>query len=213
MLNSLDDSCLWGPPDPNSLIGDTKSKVIAWCTRPGRGSRLIPKGAHIWVQFMKTSAYVQVTGVIRQELINIDATDIGGQLDPHGADQRGSPVGSLRFSNAFASNNGNSNPYQQVVEWHSAMGAAVFCLKARDPVGPGAARFYNYVYNQIGCAYNSPAAYKNNTFESREGENQDFVGVYTSGGQVLTFTQPVNEPIAAMPYVPKIPASSSCVVF
>lgn len=32
--------------------------------------------------------------------------------------QRGNPLGGLIFSNAFASNNGNNNTYQQVIEWH-----------------------------------------------------------------------------------------------
>ncbi|KAG8731617.1 hypothetical protein FRC12_019654, partial [Ceratobasidium sp. 428] len=113
MLNSLDDFCLWGPPTPNSLIGNTEAQVVAWCTRPGRGTRTIPQDALTGVQFMKTSAYVQITGIIKQELININVGDPGGQLDPHAADQRGSPIGGLMFSNAFASNNGNNNSYQQ----------------------------------------------------------------------------------------------------
>ncbi|KAG8748203.1 hypothetical protein FRC12_013887 [Ceratobasidium sp. 428] len=95
----------------------------------------------------------------------------------------------------------------------SFIGAATFCLKACDPAGADAARFCDHTYDQIGCAYNSPAAYKNNTFESCEGQNQDFVGVYTSNGQIMTFTQPINSPITAIPYVPKIPASSNCATF
>jgi hypothetical protein len=39
-------------------------------------------------------------------------------MDPHGADRRGNPLGGLIFSNAFASNGGNNNTYQQVIEWH-----------------------------------------------------------------------------------------------
>jgi hypothetical protein len=60
----------------------------------------------------------QVTGHIKQDLINIDAKDDGGEMDPHGADRRGNPLGGLLFSNAFASNNGNNNTFQQVIEWH-----------------------------------------------------------------------------------------------
>lgn len=33
---------------------------------------------------MKTPAYVQVTGHINQSLINLQADDTGGEMDPHG---------------------------------------------------------------------------------------------------------------------------------
>ena len=38
------------------------------------------------MQFMRTSAYVQVIGFIDQTKINIADGDYGGELDPHGAD-------------------------------------------------------------------------------------------------------------------------------
>ena len=50
------------------------------------GTRLIPEGALTGVQFMRTSAYVQVIGFIDQTKINIADGDFGGELDPHGAD-------------------------------------------------------------------------------------------------------------------------------
>jgi hypothetical protein len=63
---------------------------------------------------MRTPDYVQVTGHIKQDLINIQADDSGGELDPHGADQRGNPLGGLLFSKAFDSGEG----FVQAVEWH-----------------------------------------------------------------------------------------------
>ena len=60
--------------------------MIAWCTKPGHGARLIPKGALQGVQFMKTPDYVQVVGFIDQAQININVSDYGGEMDPHGAD-------------------------------------------------------------------------------------------------------------------------------
>ena len=60
--------------------------MVAWCTKAGRGTRLIPEGALTGVQFMRTSAYVQVIGFIDQTKINIQDGDYGGELDPHGAD-------------------------------------------------------------------------------------------------------------------------------
>ncbi|KAG8937022.1 hypothetical protein FRC02_008129 [Tulasnella sp. 418] len=214
MINSLEDFCLWGPPEPNSLIGDTEGEAVAWCTKPGRGTRLIPQGALTGVQFMRTPDYVQVTGRIRQELINIAASDSGGEMDPHGADRRGNPLGGILFSNAFPSNGGNLNSFQQVVEWHNFMGDGLFCLKACDPAGANDDRFCEHIYDRIGCWRNAPAAYAEGVFETCDGDNQDFPGIYTgSDGVVSTYSQPPESlgPITTVPYDPKIPASSNCV--
>ncbi|CAE6345914.1 unnamed protein product [Rhizoctonia solani] len=216
MINSIDDFCLWGPPEPNSLIGNTEGEAVAWCTKPGRGTRVIPAGALTGVQFMKTPSYVQVTGRINQALINIAADDSGGEMDPHGADRRGNPLGGLLFSNAFPSNNGNNNTYQQVIEWHNFMGEGLFCLKACDPTDPNDDRYCEHIYDRIGCWRNAPAAYAEGVFESCQGENQDFPGIYTdSAGVVQTYSQPPESlgPITTVPYDPKIPASSNCVAF
>lgn len=32
-LNSIDDFCLFAPPEPNSVIGDTEAYEVAWCMR------------------------------------------------------------------------------------------------------------------------------------------------------------------------------------
>ena len=47
------------------------------------------------------------------------------------------------------------------------------------------------------------------------GDNQDFPGIYTSDGQVVTYTQPAESlgAISTMPYTPVVPASSSCTTF
>ena len=65
---------------------------------------------------MKTSAYVQVVGFIDQTKINIAAGDYGGEMDPHGADLRGNPIGGLVFSEAC-----HGSP-EQVIEWHLFLG-------------------------------------------------------------------------------------------
>lgn len=80
------DFCLWAPSDPNSLIADTEGEEVAWCTKPGRGTRVIPPGALTGVQFMKTPDYLQAVGFIDQTKINLQQGDYGGELDPHGAD-------------------------------------------------------------------------------------------------------------------------------
>lgn len=208
-LNALDDFCLWAPPKPDSLIADTEGEEVAWCTKPGRGTRLFPQGALQGVQFMRTSDYVQVVGFVDQTQINIQSGDFGGELDPHGADLRGNPLGGLVFSNAWSS--GNNDSFTQVVEWHNFMGGNAFCFKVCDPTKPNAAKFCEHIYDRIGCAFNAPNAAKNGTFETCDGEVQDFPGVYTENGQTMTFTQPPEGVVPTPPYTPRVPASSNCV--
>lgn len=102
---------------PNTSIGDSEGEEVAWCTKKGHGSRLIPAGAITGVQLTKTPGYIQVVGFIDQTKINILSGDGGGELDPHGADLRGNPLGGLVYSNAFGTNTDN-NTYTQVHEWH-----------------------------------------------------------------------------------------------
>ncbi|KAL4268398.1 macrophage activating glycoprotein [Pleurotus pulmonarius] len=208
-LNGLDDFCLWGPSKPNSLIADTEGEEVAWCTKPGRGTRIIPADALKGVQFMRTPDYVQVVGFIDQTAINIARGDSGGELDPHGADLRGNPLGGLMYSNAW------SDSFEQAIEWHNFMGGDAFCLKVCDPSRPNAANYCQHIYDRIGCAYNAPNNAKEGVFESCEGENQDFPGVYTQDGRVLTYTQPPEAlgVITSVPYQPRVPASSNCKQF
>ena len=80
------DFCLWAPPNPNSAIGNTEHEEVAWCSKPGKGTRLIPEGTFQGLQYMRTSDYIQVVGFIDGTKINIAEGDYGGELDPHGAD-------------------------------------------------------------------------------------------------------------------------------
>lgn len=207
------DFCLWAPPTGPETIGDTEGEEVAWCTKPGHGSRLIPAGALQGVQFMRTPDYVQVVGFIDQTKINLQANDSGGELDPHGADFRGNPLGGLVYSTAWSSDN---STYEQVIEWHNFMGGSVFCFKICDPAGANAANYCQHIFDRIGCAYNAPNNAQNGTFEACDGADQDFPGVYTdSTGKVQTFTQPDESlgPITSIPYTPKVPASSNCVTY
>ncbi|KAG6889087.1 hypothetical protein C0995_003940 [Termitomyces sp. Mi166 len=212
-LNSVDDFCLWGPPNENSVVGDVEGEMVAWCTKPGRGTRVIPPGAITGVQFTKTPDYVQVVGFIDQTKINIAAGDSGGEMDPHGADLRGNPLGGLVYSTAYTS---NKNKYVQVIEWHNFMGSNTFCFKACDPSRPNAAKYCQHIYDRIGCEYNAPSNARDGVFESCKGDNQDFPGVYTDAqGKVHTYTQPPESlgDITSMPYVARVPASSECVQY
>ncbi|KAL0571285.1 hypothetical protein V5O48_010676 [Marasmius crinis-equi] len=211
IINSIDDFCLWGPPDPNSEVGSTEGEAVAYCTKPDYGTRLIPRGALQGVQFMKTPDYIQVVGFIDQTQINMKGDDFGGEMDPHGADLRGNPMGGVLYSKAWA----GDGKFKQVIEWHNFMGNNFFCLKACDPAGANQKKFCEHVFDRIGCQFNAPNAAKNGTFESCLGDNQDFPGVYTENGQVVTYTQPPESlgAITSMPYTARVPASSSCSQF
>jgi len=185
VINSIDDFCLWGPPGAGETIGDTEGENVAWCTKAGYGTRLIPAGALTGVQFLKSPDYIQVTGWITQQYIDLAADDSGGELDPHGADQRGNPLGGLLFSTAWGAGPDGTN-YKQAIEWHSFMGGGQFCLKACDPAGAHAADYCQHVFDRIGCAYNAPAAYVDGSFLSCASDDQDFPGIYTGADGVVT---------------------------
>ncbi|KAK0194127.1 hypothetical protein F5146DRAFT_1034360 [Armillaria mellea] len=211
-LNALDDFCLWAPSKPNSTIADTEGEEVAWCTKKGRGTRLMPEGTLQGVQFMKTPGYLQVVGFIDQTKINIQDGDFGGELDPHGADLRGNPMGGLVYSFGWS---GNNNTFTQAIEWHNFMGGNAFCFKVCDPSGPNPADLCQHIYDRIGCAYNAPNNAQQGVFESCQGDNQDPPGIYTSNGVVMTYTQPAESlgAITSMPYTARVPASSNCVTF
>ncbi|KAJ6499719.1 hypothetical protein C8R47DRAFT_971354 [Mycena vitilis] len=208
-VNALDDFCFWAPPKPNSIIADSEGEEVAWCTKPGRGTRLIPPDALQGVQFMRTDGYLQVAGFIDQTKVNMMPDDSGGELDPHGADFRGNPLGGLVYSTAWSTSN---DSYTQVIEWHNFMGGGQFCFKVCDPSNEDAPRFCEHKYDRIGCEYNVPNNAQNGTFESCLGDVQDFPGIYTSEGEVVTYQQPRASlgVVDSMPYQPKVPQSSSC---
>jgi hypothetical protein len=76
-MNDADDFCLWAPPTVGN-IGDTEQHEVAWCTKSGRGTRVIPDGTFKGVHFVRTKDYVQVTGVGNFTKINVKKGDAGG---------------------------------------------------------------------------------------------------------------------------------------
>lgn len=74
----LIDWCLWAPQEPNSVVGNIEGEMVAWCTKKGHGTRIIPPGAITGMSWVQTSKYIQVTGMMNQTLINMAAGDSGG---------------------------------------------------------------------------------------------------------------------------------------
>lgn len=68
---------------------------------------------------MKTPKYLQVVGFMDLAGVNLTNSDPGGELDPHGADLRGNPLGGMVFSES-APGATNSTPVQ-VQEWNQSV--------------------------------------------------------------------------------------------
>ncbi|KAI0317524.1 hypothetical protein OF83DRAFT_1083534 [Amylostereum chailletii] len=212
-VNDLTDFCLWAPQTPNSTISDTEGDEVAWCTKKGHGTRLMPAGTLQGVQLLRAPDYVMITGLLDQSLVNIQTDDPGGELDPHGQDLRGNPIGGLMYSTAFT---GSAN---QVIEWVNFMGSNLFCIKICNPAGANPAGFCQHTLDRIGCAYNAPSKYTveptsgPGEFEACDSDDMDIPGVYTQNGQTLSYSQPDETlgPITTVPYQPRVPASSNCV--
>ena len=64
----------------------------------------------------------------------------------------------------------------------------------------------------MGCTYNMPNNAQNGTFEVCDADLKTPVGIYTSNGVTLTYTQPYSGDVIP-PYTPSVPASSNCVTY
>lgn len=120
---------IWGAPFPNVTVAEDEEQLTAYCTTDKYGTRVLPEGAIQGVQFTKTPGYVQAVGYVDQTKIGLQANDYGGEEDPHGADQRGNPLGALVYSTAFGTENSNPTNFTQVIEWSYFVGGGIFCFK------------------------------------------------------------------------------------
>ncbi|KAI5899650.1 uncharacterized protein SCHCODRAFT_02605742 [Schizophyllum commune H4-8] len=206
-INSVDDFCLFGPPDPNSVIGDTEAYEVAWCTQARNNARVIPDGTITGVSLLKTDMYVQIMGYGDLTKINIAPGDYGGELDPHGATGEGNPVGGNVTTNITT---GSDLNYQ---EWMMYVSYEQFCFR----ICTNANSTYSTEYmcwhelDEMGCEFVMPGNYDiNGTFETCEADvayppgwyptatsdgttlfstfAQYYEGVYTSDGTPVSYT-------------------------
>ncbi|KAJ7499421.1 hypothetical protein FB451DRAFT_37814 [Mycena latifolia] len=195
-MNSLEDWCLWAPPTPGSqsTIGDTEGIEVAWCLKNGTGARLIPDGAITGAHWLITPDYVQVTGIGNMTMLNIPDRDEGGELDPHGADGNGNPVGGIVFSTAFGQ-------MEQIFEWTNFMAFDQFCFRICNPKGSNAPGYCQHIYDLQGCEWNMPGNYGAG-FDSCHADSGEPMGVYGTS----TFHQ--GEPVT--PDAHPAPSPTSC---
>jgi hypothetical protein len=194
-LNNINDWCVWGPPN-GGTVSDNERVEVSWCTQPGRGTRLIPEGTITGAHFVKTPSYVQITGKGDFTKIGITAGDEGGELDPHGADGNGNPIGGLVFHNG-----------QQMHEWFSFISATDFCTRACYD-GDRATSLCRHTYEELGCGFNAPGNYDSGVFESCQGNDaQDIMYGYPG---LSTFQQTDTSYGVQVPSPHPAPASYNC---
>jgi hypothetical protein len=75
--NSVDDFCIFAPPEAGVTIGDSEAYEVAWCTKPRNNARVIPDGVLSAVHFVKTPLYVQIQGWGDFTKLNIATGDQG----------------------------------------------------------------------------------------------------------------------------------------
>ncbi|KAH8817885.1 hypothetical protein DL96DRAFT_1623629 [Flagelloscypha sp. PMI_526] len=213
-VNHIDDFCLWAPQKPGSTIGDTEGEEVAWCTKKGHGTRLIPAGAITGLQFVQTPSYIQIAGTINQAMLNIQDGDFGGELDSGGQDGEGNPMGGLVYVNSFPSNTGGNSSYQQAQHWSFFMGGNAFCGKVCDQTGKNPQGLCQNIYDRLGCTYNAPNTAQQGVFESCKGDDMTPVGTYVVNGVTSVYTQPAETvSIGDVPYTPTPAPISNCVTF
>ncbi|WWD20916.1 hypothetical protein CI109_105394 [Kwoniella shandongensis] len=191
-LNGVDDFCLYGPPESGTgvenEIGSVEPIVVAYCTKPRNGARLIPDGAITGAHFIKTPLYVQIHGFWDGTKVNIVPGDAGGELDPHGAENLGNPIGGNVTSNV-----GGTDVFYE--EWMSFISYDQFCLRicTAETGNVTTALQCEHELDIMGCQFVMAIEnfyQSNNTFSSCEGAAAAPPGLYPlPGGGTSTFRQ------------------------
>ncbi|AFR92907.1 immunoreactive mannoprotein MP88 [Cryptococcus neoformans C23] len=184
-LNAIDDFCLFAPPVPNSVIGETEAEEVAWCVQPRNNARVIPDGVLTAVHFVKTPLYWQIQGFGDFTHLNIQSGDEGGELDPHGATGLGNPVGGNVTTNAT----GSDVSYE---EWMNYMAADQFCLRIciSENSTYSAANECQHTLDEMGCSWVMPGDYTADSFTECDGDSAYPPGWYILGnGSTSTFQQ------------------------
>ncbi|KAJ7060503.1 hypothetical protein C8F01DRAFT_1084219 [Mycena amicta] len=220
--------CLFAPPEPNSVIGDTEGEEVAWCVKPRNNARVIPDGTITGVSFLKTPFYVQILGTGDLTKLNIKKGDSGGELDPHGQFGAGNPVGGNVTTNIVDGTDIN------IGEWMLFISDTQFCVRACTNANAtyDAAHMCWHQLDVMGCEFVMPGTYNPpGTFETCDADvayppgwyptidaagktsfstfAQFFTGVYTGGdGKPTAYT--VGD-LVTPSTVAFIPSSSNCV--
>ncbi|KAJ7659403.1 hypothetical protein B0H17DRAFT_1185523 [Mycena rosella] len=154
-INSIDDFCIFAPPSGPSVIGDTETIEVAWCTKPRNNARVIPDGVITGLSFLKTDFYVQIMGSGDFTKLNIQSGDEGGELDPHGATGAGNPVGGNVTTNIV---DGVDEP---IAEWMLYVDYNQFCIRACTNANSTYTAGFMcwHELDEMGCEFVMPGTY------------------------------------------------------
>ncbi|CEH14499.1 hypothetical protein CBOM_02340 [Ceraceosorus bombacis] len=200
-VNSVDDWCIYGPPENGQTIANVEGEVVAYCTKPRNNARVIPDGTVTAAHFVKTPLYVQLMALGDFTKIGFAPGDQGGELDPHGATNMGNPVGGNVTSNV----SGKDVFYEEWMNFVSADQACIRICIAGTDVAPTPLEC-QHTLDEMGCNWVMPGNYADNSFDTCDGDaayppglfpqpdgststfQQYFSSVYTApGGDVQTF--------------------------
>ncbi|KAK4049068.1 hypothetical protein OIV83_004430 [Microbotryomycetes sp. JL201] len=197
-LGQAEDFCVFAPRT-RVPVGTGEREAVAYCTKKGHGARLIPKGTFKGMRWVRTSKYIQITAVGDFTKINVPAGDEGGELDAHGADGLGNPIGGI----VIAKNNAGQRV--QIYEWAEFLAYNELSLRACFP-GSDAKRYCPHVYDVMGSQWNHPGKYSSG-FDSCNSKPSTLPpGVYSKNGGLSTWYQGQNPTPPAGP----APSVSNC---
>lgn len=183
-VNSIDDWCTFSSPD-GQAIADTESFTVAYCTKARNNARVIPDGTLTAVHFVKTPLYIQIMALGDFTKIGIAAGDEGGELDPHGATNKGNPIGGNVTSNI----SGEDVFYE---EWMNYVSATEICFRvciAGSDIAPTPLEC-QHTLDEMGCNWVMPGNYADQVFDTCDGDSAYPPGLYPEGnGQTSTFQQ------------------------
>lgn len=183
-INGVDDWCTFGPKDNSKELGEVEEEVVAYCTKPRNGARVIPDGTVTAAHFVKTPLYVQVMARGDFTKINFQEGDTGGELDPHGATNLGNPHGGNVTSNVT----GKDVFYE---EWMNYVGSTIMCFRVciagSDQAPPQSE--CQHTLDEMGCWTVMPGDYSDDVFDSCDADAAYPPGIYVTGGTTSSFQQ------------------------
>ncbi|WFD42762.1 hypothetical protein MPSI1_001412 [Malassezia psittaci] len=183
-INSVDDWCTFGPKDSSQELGSVEEEVVAYCTKPRNGARIIPDGTVTGAHFVKTPLYVQVMAHGDFTKINFQSGDTGGELDPHGATEKGNPHGGNVTSNV----SGKDVFYE---EWMNYVGYNIMCFRvciAGSDIAPPKTEC-QHTLDEMGCWSVMPGDYSDDVFDTCDADAAYPPGIYVTGGTTSSFQQ------------------------
>lgn len=197
-LGKAEDFCVYAPRTRTS-VGNAERDVVAYCTQKGHGARLIPKGTFKGMHWVRTAKYIQVTAVGDFTKINVPAGDEGGELDAHGADGLGNPIGAIVIGN------NNAGKRIQFFEWNQFIAYNELSIRACFPASD-AKRYCEHIYDVMGSRWNHPGNYGSGFDSCNSKPIQYPMGVYPKNGGLSTWYQGTNPTPAGQP----APSVSNC---